>query len=108
MKKPTKVKFGHRDFKIKYISKKEASKKQIYGEVDTSTNTIIIDKTLDAKVTINTIMHELIHVIAEHYHWNLPAKEEELVCETTGNALADLFNQNQKLVEYLAFAFKKE
>ena len=107
MRKPTTVKFGHRDFKIKYISKKEAGKKGIYGQVDTSINTIIIDKTLDAKVTLNTIIHELIHVIAEHYAWNLPAKDEELVCETTGNALADLFNQNPKLVEYLAFVFKK-
>jgi hypothetical protein len=107
MKKPTQLKFGHRDFKIKYISKKEASKRKIYGEVDTSTNTITIDKSLDDKVNFNTIIHEVIHVIAEHYAWNLPAKSEELVCETTGNALSDVFNQNPKLIEYLAFAFKK-
>ena len=107
MRKPKAIKFGHRDLKIKYITKKEASKRGIYGEVETSTNTILIDKSLDGKVTLNTIIHELIHVIAEHYHWNLPAKDEELVCETTGNALADLFNQNPKLVEYLAFVFKK-
>jgi hypothetical protein len=37
MRKPKSVKFGHRDFKIKYISHKEASKRGIYGEVDTST-----------------------------------------------------------------------
>jgi hypothetical protein len=107
MRKPKSVKFGHRDFTIKYITHKEASKRGIYGEVDTSLNQIVIDKTLDGKVTFNTLVHELIHVIAEHYAWNLPAKEEELVCETTGNALADLFNQNPKLVEYLAFVFKK-
>jgi len=105
--KPKLIKFGHRDFKVIYISKKEASKRGIYGEVDTSTNIITVDKTLDDKVTFNTLVHELIHVIAEHYHWNLPAEQEELISETTGNALADLFNQNPKLIEYLAKAFKK-
>jgi hypothetical protein len=34
--KPKAIKFGHRDFKIKYISHKEASKRGIYGEVDSS------------------------------------------------------------------------
>jgi len=107
MKKPLALKFGHRDLIIKYISKKEADKLGIYGEVDTSTNTIIINNNLDNKITCNTIMHEMIHVISEHYHWNLPAEQEELICETTGNALADLFNENPKLLEYLAFSFKK-
>jgi hypothetical protein len=105
--KPKAIKFGHRDFKIKYISHKEASKKGIYGEVDSSKNIITIDKSLDDKVTFNTIIHELIHVIAEHYHWSLPAKDEELICETSGNALSDIFNQNPQFVEYLAKTFKK-
>ena len=48
--KPKLIKFGHRDFKVIYISKKEASKRGIYGEVDTSTNIITVDKTLDDKV----------------------------------------------------------
>tara|TARA_R110000764_G_scaffold24766_2_gene59648 strand:+ start:248 stop:568 length:321 start_codon:yes stop_codon:yes gene_type:complete len=105
--KPKLIKFGHRDFKVIYISKKEASKRGIYGEVDTSTNIITVDKTLDDKVTFNTLVHELIHVIAEHHCWNLPAPQEELIAETVGNSLADLFNQNPKLIEYLAKAFKK-
>jgi hypothetical protein len=36
MKKPVKVKLGHREYKIKYITKKEANKREIYGEVDTT------------------------------------------------------------------------
>tara|TARA_R110000868_G_scaffold405259_1_gene684521 strand:+ start:631 stop:954 length:324 start_codon:yes stop_codon:yes gene_type:complete len=107
MKKPKTIKFGHRDFKIKYITQKEAGKRGIYGEVDTATNTIIVDKSLDHKVTINTLVHEILHVVSEHYHWNIPAPQEELIAETVGNALADVFNQNPKFVEYLAFAFKK-
>jgi len=107
MRKPKSVKFGHRDFKIKYITHKEASKRGIYGEVDTSTNTIVVDKSLDNKVTFNTLIHELIHVIAEHYAWNIPAKDEELVCETVGNAVSDILNQNKNLVDYIAFTFKK-
>ena len=105
--KPKAIKFGHRDFKIKYISHKQASKRGIYGEVDSSKNIITIDKSLDDKVTFNRIIHELIDVIAEHYDWALPAKDEELICETTGNALSDILNQNPQFVEYLAKTFKK-
>ena len=54
------------------------------------------------KVTFNTLIHELIHVIAEHYAWNIPAKDEELVCETVGNAVSDILNQNKNLVDYIA------
>ena len=107
MKKPTEIKFGHRDFKIKYITRKEASKKGIYGEVCTATNTIIIDDSLDNKVTFNTLIHEILHVIAEHYHWNIPAPQEELIAETVGNSISDVLNQNPNLVKYIAFAFKK-
>ena len=99
--------FSKGRYKIKYISHKEASKRGIYGEVDTSINTIVIDKSLDNKVTFNTLIHELIHVIAEHYAWNIPAKDEELVCETVGNAVSDILNQNKNLVDYIAFTFKK-
>ncbi len=105
--KPKIVRFGHRDFKIKYITHKQAQKKGIYGQVDTSTNIITVDDSLDNKLTCNTILHELIHVIAEHYHWNLSAKAEELICETTGNALSDVFNQNPDLINYLVKSFKK-
>jgi len=107
MNKPKSVKFGHRDFIIKYISHKEASKRGIYGEVDTSKNTIVIDKSLDDKVTFNTLIHEILHVIAEHYHWNIPAPQEELIAETVGNSISDVLNQNPNLVKYIAFAFKK-
>ena len=105
--KPKIIRFGHRDFKIKYITHKQAQKKGIYGEVDTTTNIITVDDSLDNKITSNTIIHELMHIIAEQYHWNFPAKEEELVCETTGNALSDLFNQNPDFINYLVKSFKK-
>jgi hypothetical protein len=105
--KPKTIKFGHRDFKIKYITRKQAGKRGIYGEVDTATNIITIDKSLDHKVTINTLVHEILHVVSEHYHWNIPAPQEELIAETVGNSISDVLNQNPNLVKYIAFAFKK-
>ena len=108
MRKPTSFKFGHRRVKIKYISDKKANKLGIYGQIDPSKNEIQLDKTLKPTQLINTLLHESVHLIAEHYHWNLPAKEEEMVCETVINGICDLLSQNPKLLSYLAYSLKKD
>lgn len=108
MRKPTSFKFGHRRVKIKYISDKKANKLGIYGQIDPSKNEIQLDKTLKPTQLINTLLHESVHLIADHYHWNLPAKEEEMVCETVINGICDLLSQNPKLLSYLAYSLKKD
>jgi hypothetical protein len=108
MRKPTSFKFGHRRVKIKYISDKKATKLGIYGQIEPSKNEIVLDKTLKPTQLINTLLHESVHLIADHYHWNLPAKEEEMVSETVINGLCDLLAQNPKLLSYLAYSLKKD
>ena len=108
MRKPTSFKFGHRRVKIKYISDKKANKLGIYGQIDPSKNEIQLDKTLKPTQLINTLLHESVHLIADHDHWNLPAKEEEMVSETVINGLCDLLAQNPKLLSYLAYSLKKD
>tara|TARA_Y100001951_G_C11280291_1_gene264871 strand:- start:189 stop:515 length:327 start_codon:yes stop_codon:yes gene_type:complete len=108
MRKPTSFKFGHRRVKIKYISDKKANKLGIFGQIEPSKNEIVLDKTLKPTQLINTLLHESVHLIADHYHWNLPAKEEEMVSETVINGLCDLLSQNPKLLDYLAYSLKKD
>lgn len=108
MRKPNSIRFGHLDVKIKYISSKKATKLGIYGQIDTTKNIIELDRSLKPAILINTIIHEIIHLIASHYSWNIPAKDEELVAETLTNGLCDLLSQNPKILEYLAFALKKD
>jgi len=107
MRKPTNLKFGHRLIKIKYISHELAQKRKIMAEVDPDANVMEIDKSLDHATTLNCIIHEMFHIIAGHYSWEVPANIEELFCETATNGVCDLLSQNPKLVEYLANSLKK-
>ena len=107
MRKPTNLKFGHRLIKIKYISHELAQKRKIMAEVDSDTNVMEIDKSLDHATTLNCIIHEMFHIIASHYCWEVPASTEEMFCETATNGICDLISQNPKLVEYLANSLKK-
>lgn len=108
MRKPTKLTFGHRSIKIKYITHKEAEKRGILAEVDPDSNIMSIDKSLDHSTTINCILHEMMHIIADHYSWEVEANIEELVTETGVNGLCDLLSQNPKMLEYLANSLKKD
>jgi len=108
MRKPTSIKFGHRKIKIKYISAKQADKKGIYGQVEPAKDLIEIDKTLKPSQTLNTIIHECMHLIADHYSWEIPSNHEELVAETGTNGILDLLSTNPRLLDYLAFVLKKD
>lgn len=107
MRKPTSLKFGHRLIKIKYISHASAQKRKIMAEVDPDANVMEIDKSLDHATTTNCILHEMMHIIADHYSWEVPANIEELVTETGINGICDLLSQNSKLLEYVANSLKK-
>lgn len=102
---PRQLILGHRKIKIHRWSPKTAGRRNAYGEYISDKDKICIDRTLKPKVMANTLLHEIMHLIAHHYHWEVPAKDEERICETTGNALSDLFTQNPKLVEYIYNSF---
>jgi len=108
MRKPTSLKFGHRTIKIKYIPHATASRLGLLAEIDTDKNTIRVDKSLDHSTTLNCIIHELIHLICDHYSIECSANIEELFAECGTNGLLDALSQNQQLLEYLANTLKKD
>lgn len=107
MKKPSKIKLGHKEYKIQYISHKLASKKGIFGELCTNSQTILIDKSLSELNTSNTLMHEVMHILAHNFQWDLPAKTEELIAETGTNGIFDCFAENPEILKYIYNSFKK-
>ena len=58
-----KIIFGSRIVKLNFIDKELASKKKIFGEFDSDTNTLTLDKSLDNIQMANTIIHEICHLI---------------------------------------------
>ena len=99
--------FGSRIINLNFIDKEIASKKKIFGEFDSDINTITLDKSLDSIQMINTIIHEICHLIHDEYKLELSAKAEELVCNSIGNGMCHILYQNQDLLEFLYKSLKK-
>jgi hypothetical protein len=102
-----KITFGSRIINLNLIDKEQASKKKIFGEFDSDTNTLTLDKSLDDIQMANTILHEICHMIHDEYKLDLSAKAEELVCNSIGNGLCHVLYQNQDLLEFLYKSLKK-
>ncbi len=100
--------FGSRIVNLNFIDKEQASKKKIFGEFDSDTNTLTLDKSLDHIQMSNTIIHEICHLIHDEYKLDLPLKAEELVCNSTANGLCHILYQNQDLLDFLYKSLKKD
>ena len=103
-----KIIFGSRIVKLNFIDKELASKKKIFGEFDSDTNNLTLDKSLDNIQMANTIIHEICHLIHDEYKLDLPLKAEELVCNSTANGLCHILYQNQDLLDFLYKSLKKD
>ena len=100
--------FGSRIVKLNFIDKEVASKKKIFGEFDSDTNTLTLDKSLDNIQMANTIIHEVCHMIHDEYKLDLPLKAEELVCNSIANGICHVLYQNQDLLDFLYKSLKKD
>jgi hypothetical protein len=103
-----KITFGSRIINLNLIDKEVASKKKIFGEFDCDNNTITLDKSLDNIQMSNTLLHEICHLIHDHFKLELSAKAEELVCNSTANGICDILYQNQDLLDFLYKSLKKD
>ena len=103
-----KITFGSRIINLNLIDKEQASKKKIFGEFDCDSNTITLDKSLDNIQMSNTIIHEICHLIHDEYKIDLPAKAEELICNSIANGICHTLYQNQDLLDFLYKSLKKD
>tara|TARA_R100000479_G_scaffold164646_1_gene103540 strand:+ start:356 stop:688 length:333 start_codon:yes stop_codon:yes gene_type:complete len=101
MKLPGIIYLGHRKIKIKEIGARTASKDEIYGDFDVNKDLIRVDKTLTPEKKLNTLIHEIIHVLLDHFNAELKLKDEEKVCEVLGSGLSDLLSQNPKVIKVI-------
>lgn len=101
MKLPGTIHLGHRKLKVTEISPKTANKESVYGDFDPAKDKIRIDKSLTHTKKLNTLLHEIVHLLLDHFNAELKSKDEEKVCEVLGSGLSDLFAQNPRLLKYI-------
>ena len=79
--------FGSRIIKLNYLDHEVADKKKIFGEFCSNKNILSIYKSLDPIEMSNTLIHEICHLIADHYKIELSAKAEEITCNSIANEI---------------------
>ena len=102
-----KIIFGSRIVNLNFIDKEQASKKKIFGEFESDKNLMTIDKSLDNVEMSNTLLHEVFHLIHDEYKLDLPAKAEEITCNSMANGLCHILYQNQNLLDFLYKSLKR-
>jgi Zn-dependent peptidase ImmA (M78 family) len=102
-----KIVFGSRTVNLNFIDKDTADKKKIFGEFHCDKNEITLDKSLDTQQLLNTIIHEINHLLCDEYKLELSAKAEELVCNSLANGMCHILYQNPELLEFLYKSLKK-
>jgi len=107
MSLPNEIVFGSRLVKLDYIEHESASKKKIFGEFESDKNLMTIDKSLDNVEMSNTLLHEVFHLIHDEYKLDLPAKAEEITCNSMANGLCHILYQNQNLLDFLYKSLKR-
>jgi len=107
MSLPNEIVFGSRLVKLDYIEHETASKKKIFGEFESDKNLMTIDKSLDNVEMSNTLLHEVFHLIHDEYKLDLPAKAEEITCNSMANGLCHILYQNQNLLDFLYKSLKR-
>ena len=107
MSLPNEIVFGSRLIKLNLIDHEIASKKNIFGEFESSKNLMTLDKSLDSIEMTNTLLHEIFHLLHDEYKIELPAKAEEITCNSLANGICHILYQNQNLLEFLYKSLKR-
>ena len=96
------IKYGKRKIKIKYELLHDC-----YGLYDPNHNTLQLDKRLKSLRLLNTLMHELFHIIMSNEDINVNLKGEEPIAKAVGDGYEKIFKANPLLVKLITQCLKK-
>ena len=96
------IKYGKRKIKIKYELLHDC-----YGLYDPNHNTLQLDKRLKSLRLLNTLMHELFHIIMSNEDINVNLKGEEPIAKEVGDGYEKIFKANPLLVKLITQCLKK-
>ena len=90
----------YRNFKIKVVklAKKDAKKNNIWGYYDPEKSIIAIQEGIKRITLLDTLLHEIAHMIAHKSSIRLKNLGEEGVASFIGSEFSKVFLQNPKLL----------
>ena len=96
------IKYGKRKIKIKYEFLHDC-----YGLYDPNHNTLQLDKRLKSLRLLNTLMHELFHIIMSNENINVNLKGEEPIAKAVGDGYEKIFKANPSLIKLITQCLRK-
>jgi len=91
------IKYGRRKIKITYKNLEDC-----YGLYDPNKQILYLDQNMKGERLLNTIIHELFHVICFNENIDVNQRGEEPIAKAVGDGYTKIFKQNPKLWDILA------
>ena len=107
MRRPTKIKVAAFDIEVVDFPPFEAAALNRFGQFTYTSLTIKIDHTIHRIKYVDTLLHELNHVIYWAYGMEDEDKEERIV-GTYATAWTQVFRDNPDLLEFIKHNLKEE
>ena len=102
VKIPEKLKIACFDIKVKKVSERESAITQRYGHFSSLDLSMSIQDGLDPIKTIDTLLHEIGHVIYWAYGLEDSDKEERLI-STMSTAWTQVYRDNPQLLKFIQY-----
>ena len=97
MSTPKLLKIGNNTYKVKYIYDDETSD---YGSFDRRRQILRVNSTDSPIDIVDTLIHEILHGIYEHFKLK-PEDDEERVVSAIAAGLTQVFQDNKHLMKYI-------
>lgn len=101
MRLPSLINYKNSKISLKYMDKPTSDKEKALGIYDPHIRTILIYKNLNKKELLNTVLHELIHLIGDRSRYKIRNFSEEKVCNMVGDELGYIFCKNPKIINFI-------
>tara|TARA_R110002012_G_scaffold292518_1_gene487753 strand:+ start:1878 stop:2195 length:318 start_codon:yes stop_codon:yes gene_type:complete len=96
-----KIKYKNFKASVTTMSRKTATEHGLYGFYTPNNNTIVIQKDLNKKIYLDTLIHEIFHFVADKSKVNFRNLGEEGIAKFVGTEFSKILIQNPKLVNLI-------
>ena len=100
------IKYGRKSIKVHYSDLIKTD--NCYGLYDPNTQTVNFDQNMKGEVFLNTLLHEIFHIIIYNEGMNIKDRGEEPIVNALGNGLVKVLKQNKKVRNFIYDCFEKK
>jgi len=97
------IKFGRKKIKVRYAN--ILRDKNCYGEYNPNDNTVTFDSNLKGEEFLNTLIHELFHIIITLNKISVKDRGEEPIAMAVGDGFTKILKQNPKIRDFIYECF---